>query len=171
MSARGQIVASSGSARRTLQPMPTVTPWPRVRPCRTLASGPTRLSAPIEARLESPDGINRVFSFDAPFVQSASQFQRLLKQKLQRLQYQGEYSADFGIRGWLTGIGRIVKLSHPSLAVGTSNSPQTKIESPSGRKVPRDPREGTRPPPVPANAGGALGRTTAARGAEFPPWG
>jgi serine/threonine protein kinase len=44
------------------------------------------------------------------------------------------------------------ELSHPSLAVGTSDSPQTKIESPSGRKVPRDPREGSRPPPVPASA-------------------
>jgi serine/threonine-protein kinase len=46
------------------------------------------------------------------------------------------------------------ELSHPSLAVGTSDSPRTKIESPSGRNrtpVPRDPKPGTKPPPVPGN--------------------
>jgi hypothetical protein len=74
-----------------------------------------QLSVPVEKRLTSVDGINRVFPFDAPMVQDAAQFQRLLKQKLQRLQYQGEYSFDCGVRGWLTGLGRIVKMSHPSL--------------------------------------------------------
>jgi serine/threonine-protein kinase len=44
--------------------------------------------------------------------------------------------------------------SHPSLAVGTSDSPRTKVESPGGRNktpLPREPRsrEGTSPPPVP----------------------
>ncbi|MBV8760247.1 MAG: serine/threonine protein kinase [Deltaproteobacteria bacterium] len=46
--------------------------------------------------------------------------------------------------------------SHPSLAVGTSDSPSTKIESPSGRNKtpqPRDPKAGTKPPPVPDRAG------------------
>ncbi|HSN29637.1 MAG TPA: serine/threonine-protein kinase [Kofleriaceae bacterium] len=49
-----------------------------------------------------------------------------------------------------------VRDSHPSLAVGTSDSPRTKIESPSGRNKtpqPRDPRPGTKPPPVPDRAG------------------
>ena len=46
--------------------------------------------------------------------------------------------------------------SHPSLAVGTSDSPRTKIESPSGRNKtppPREPRSGTKPPPVPDRVG------------------
>src|SRR3569623_3365913 len=46
--------------------------------------------------------------------------------------------------------------SHPSLDVGTSDSPRSKIESPRGRNKtppPRDPRPGAKPPPVPDRLG------------------
>jgi len=49
-------------------------------------------------------------------------------------------------------------VSHPSLAVGTSDSPRTKIESPAGRNktpLPKDPRAraASAPPPVPDRIG------------------
>jgi serine/threonine protein kinase len=42
------------------------------------------------------------------------------------------------------------EVSHPSLAVGTSDSPRTKVELPAGRN--NAPKPGTRPPPLPGEA-------------------
>ena len=69
--------------------------------------------------LTSPDGIDRIETVDYPFVQSASQAQRLAKQRLQRNQFQGRYSASFGPRAWQVTIGNVIQLSHQGL--GWSN--------------------------------------------------
>jgi hypothetical protein len=72
-----------------------------------------------EVTLDSPDGINRIDSFDLALVQSAGQAQRLAKQRLQRAQYQGVYSATFNARAWQVSLGDVVSLSHAYL--GWSN--------------------------------------------------
>lgn len=71
-----------------------------------------------EIRIASPDDIDRIDTFDLPGVQSASQAQRLAKQRLQRAQYQGTYSARMGHRAWQASQGKIVALSHPTLGWG-----------------------------------------------------
>jgi hypothetical protein len=68
-----------------------------------------------EVALTSLDGLDRIDSFSLANVQSASQWQRLAKQRLQRAQYQGVYSADFGVRAWRCNLGRPVRLSHRGL--------------------------------------------------------
>jgi hypothetical protein len=72
-----------------------------------------------EAKLTSNDGIDRIDTMDMPFVQSNGQAQRLLKQRLQRKQYQGRYSLTGGSRWWQVSIGNVVQLSHQGL--GWSN--------------------------------------------------
>ena len=61
-----------------------------------------------EVSLESPDGIDRIDQFDLPGVQSPSQAQRLAKQRLQRIQYGGTFSAPFNARGWIVQPGDVV---------------------------------------------------------------
>jgi hypothetical protein len=68
-----------------------------------------------EVRLTSVDGIDRIDSTDYAVVQSPSQVQRLQKQKLQRLQFPGRYSANFGPRAWRLTRGKVVQLSHPGM--------------------------------------------------------
>lgn len=53
-----------------------------------------------EVVLSSPDGIDRIDSFDLPGVQSVSQAQRLAKTRLQRGQYGGTFSTVLNARGW-----------------------------------------------------------------------
>jgi hypothetical protein len=52
-------------------------------------------------------------------VQSNGQAQRLAKQRLQRNQYQGRYSASGGPRWWQVNIGDVVQFSHQGM--GWSN--------------------------------------------------
>lgn len=72
-----------------------------------------------EISFTSTDGIDRIDSIDFLTVQSNGQAQRLAKQRLQRNQYQGVYSADFGPRAWQVKIGDPVQFSHQGL--GWSN--------------------------------------------------
>jgi hypothetical protein len=78
----------------------------------------TALYQPVdfpEVGFTSLDGIDRIQTVDYPLVQSPSQAQRLAKQRLQRLQYQGRYSAVFGPRAWAVSLGEVVELSHEGL--------------------------------------------------------
>lgn len=68
-----------------------------------------------EASLASTDGIDRIDTMDMPFVQSNGQAQRLLKQRLERKQYQGRYTVTGGPRWWQTSLGNVVQLSHAGL--------------------------------------------------------
>lgn len=68
-----------------------------------------------EIEIDSPDGIERSDQFDLAVVQSASQAQRLAKQRLQRNLYRGTYSAKFNERAWQVSLGDIVTLSHIAL--------------------------------------------------------
>jgi hypothetical protein len=63
----------------------------------------------------SPDGVQRIDSFDLPCVQSPSQAQRLAKLRLQRKQYPGIFTARCKMKGWGAGYGKIVTLTHASL--------------------------------------------------------
>lgn len=53
-----------------------------------------------QVEVASPDGIDRIESFDLALVESPSQAQRLAKQRLQRQQYGGEFQTVWGARGW-----------------------------------------------------------------------
>lgn len=66
--------------------------------------------------VDSPDGIDRIATFDQPLVQSVTQAQRLAKLRLMRNQYQGSYSAVFGKRAWQVSIGDVVRMSHSKLS-------------------------------------------------------
>jgi hypothetical protein len=68
-----------------------------------------------EVSIASVDGIERTDSFDLLTVQSASQAQRLAKQRLQRNQYQGTYAATFRFRAVQANLGDVVSLSHGGL--------------------------------------------------------
>jgi hypothetical protein len=68
-----------------------------------------------EVSLPSLDGIERVDSLELALVQSPSQAQRLAKQRLQRNQYQGLFSAQFNARAWQVNLGDVITLSHASL--------------------------------------------------------
>lgn len=61
--------------------------------------------------LTSPDGLERIHTFDLAMVQSASQAQRLAKQELQRAQYQGVFSAEFKATAWKCKVGDVVTLT------------------------------------------------------------
>ncbi|GAA4827542.1 hypothetical protein GCM10023232_27330 [Sphingosinicella ginsenosidimutans] len=68
-----------------------------------------------EVSIDSVDGIDRIDPFDLPCVQSASQAQRLAKQRLQRSQYRGVFQAKFNYRAWQVNLGDVVTLSHSAL--------------------------------------------------------
>lgn len=65
--------------------------------------------------LTSPDGLERIHTFDLAMVQSASQAQRLAKQELQRAQYQGVFSAEFKAIAWKCKVGDPVTLTFSAL--------------------------------------------------------
>ena len=72
-----------------------------------------------EVKLTSNDGIDRIDTIQYTLTQSNGQAQRLAKQRLQRNQYQGQYSFTGGPRWWQTSLGNVVQLSHQGL--GWSN--------------------------------------------------
>lgn len=71
--------------------------------------------------IASFDGIERVLSFNLPFVQNVARAQRLAKQELQAAQYQGRFSAEFSHRALGCQVGEIVRLTFAAL--GWSNKP------------------------------------------------
>lgn len=61
-----------------------------------------------EVAIESPDGIERVETVNLPMVQSASQAQRLVKQRLARLQYSSTFAATFKATAWRYQKGDVI---------------------------------------------------------------
>ena len=61
--------------------------------------------------LESPDGIERVMTFDLPFVEDGRRAQRLAKQVLQRHQFRGQLSAEFTAKALGCEVGHIVTIT------------------------------------------------------------
>jgi hypothetical protein len=74
-----------------------------------------------EVSLESPDGIERVMTFDLPFVEDGRRAQRLAKQVLQRHQFRGQLSAEFSAKALGCDVGDIVQVSLEAL--GFNNKP------------------------------------------------
>jgi hypothetical protein len=68
-----------------------------------------------EVSLESPDGIERVMTFDLPFVEDGRRAQRLAKQVLQRHQFRGQLSAEFSAKALGCDVGDIVHISLSAL--------------------------------------------------------
>lgn len=68
-----------------------------------------------EAKLTSVDGIERSDPVDFAMVQSSSQAQRLARQRLQRAQYPGVFSAEFQATAWRVMRGDVIKLTFPAL--------------------------------------------------------
>lgn len=68
-----------------------------------------------EVGFVSNDGIDRIETIEFPFVQGNGQAQRLAKQRLQRNQYQGRYTAQFNQRALQANVGDPVRLSHVGL--------------------------------------------------------
>lgn len=68
-----------------------------------------------EARLTAPDGIDRILNVSFGLVQSQSQAERLAKQRLQRGQYGGTFSATFLATGWRVQKNSVIRLTNSSL--------------------------------------------------------
>lgn len=68
-----------------------------------------------EVSLPSPDGIERVMTFDLPFVEDGRRAQRLAKQVLQRHQFRGQLSAEFSAKALGCDVGDIVQVSLEAL--------------------------------------------------------
>lgn len=64
-----------------------------------------------EVRIDSPDGIDRPQTVNLALVQSPSQAQRLVKQRLQRAQYGGSFTAVFQASAWKYQKGDVVRFS------------------------------------------------------------
>jgi hypothetical protein len=64
-----------------------------------------------EVRVASPDGIERAQTVNLPLVQSASQAQRLIKLRLQRMLYAGTFKATFQATAWRFVKGDVIRLS------------------------------------------------------------
>ncbi|WP_294292724.1 phage tail protein [uncultured Sphingomonas sp.] len=69
-----------------------------------------QMDAP-EVRIPSPDGIERVETVNLPTVQSASQKQRLDKQRLRRMLYSGVFTATFQATAWRFQKGDVIRLT------------------------------------------------------------
>lgn len=95
---------------------------------------------PVQS-LTSVDGIERMQTFDVPFVQEGRRAQRIAKQVLQRAQYKGVFSATFNMKALGCQVGNCVWISFEPLgwadkpfrvlSQGISNSglvPMTMIE-------------------------------------------
>lgn len=74
-----------------------------------------------EVSLPSPDGIERVMTFDLPYVEDGRRAQRLAKQVLQRHQFRGQLSAEFSAKALGCDVGDIVQVSLEAL--GFNNKP------------------------------------------------
>ncbi len=68
-----------------------------------------------EVSLPSPDGIERVMTFDVPFVEDGRRAQRLAKQVLQRQQFRGQLSAEFNAKALGCEVGHIVTITLSAL--------------------------------------------------------
>lgn len=68
-----------------------------------------------QIELASVDGIDRIDTFDLPMVQSASQAQRLAKQRLQRQQFGGAFTCTFDATGWRIRKNSPIELSFAPL--------------------------------------------------------
>jgi hypothetical protein len=68
-----------------------------------------------EVTLPSPDGIERVMTFDVPFVEDGRRAQRLAKQVLQRHQFRGQLSAEFSAKALGCEVGHIVTVTLSAL--------------------------------------------------------
>lgn len=76
----------------------------------------TALYQPVdypEQRENSPDGIDRIYTFDQPMIESASQAQRLAQLRLQRQKYGGTFTAEFQSTAWKVEKNSIVRLTFP----------------------------------------------------------
>jgi hypothetical protein len=68
-----------------------------------------------QIELASVDGIDRIDTFDLPMVQSASQAQRLAKQRLQRQQFGGAFTCTLDATGWRIRKNSPIELSFAPL--------------------------------------------------------
>jgi hypothetical protein len=68
-----------------------------------------------EVSLPSFDGIDRFMPMDLAWVESPSQAQRVVKQTLQRKQYQRRFSAPFDITAWRYKVGDVVPFTFAAL--------------------------------------------------------
>jgi hypothetical protein len=68
-----------------------------------------------EVRIDSIDSIDRIETIDFAMVQSVSQAQRLAKQRLQRAQYGGMFSAEFQFTAWRVQRGDVITLTFSPL--------------------------------------------------------
>lgn len=68
-----------------------------------------------EISIPSPDGIERVMTFDLPFVEDGRRAQRLAKQVLQRHQFRGQLNAEFSAKALGCDVGEIVHVNFAAL--------------------------------------------------------
>lgn len=68
-----------------------------------------------EVRIASLDGQDRIATLDLGPVESPSQAQRIVRQVLQRKQYERTFSAPFDIRAWKYGVGDVVPFTFAPL--------------------------------------------------------
>ncbi|MAN86381.1 MAG: hypothetical protein CL555_05825 [Algoriphagus sp.] len=61
--------------------------------------------------MSSPDGIDRISTFNLPMVQSAGQAQRLAAMRLERQKYGGTFKAEFQATAWKVQKNSVIKLS------------------------------------------------------------
>lgn len=64
-----------------------------------------------EQRETSPDGIDRIDTFNLPMVQSPGQAQRLAQLRLQRQKYAGEFRAEFQANAWKVTKNSVIRLT------------------------------------------------------------
>lgn len=64
-----------------------------------------------EQRLESPDGIDRIDTFNLPMVQSPTQAQRLAELRLQRQRFAGLFEAEFQASAWKVTKNSVIRLT------------------------------------------------------------
>lgn len=64
-----------------------------------------------EQRADSPDGIDRIDTFNLPMVQSPGQAQRLAAIRLARQQYAGFFEAELQVTGWAVSKNSVVRLT------------------------------------------------------------
>jgi hypothetical protein len=64
-----------------------------------------------EQRETSPDGIDRIDTFNLPMVQSPGQAQRLAQLRLQRQKFAGEFRAEFQANAWKVTKNSVIRLT------------------------------------------------------------
>jgi stage V sporulation protein SpoVS len=102
----------------TWDPDPALEQAPNVARGRFVDPSPASLYQLIdypEVRFPSPDGIDRILPLDLGVVESASHAQRVVKQVLQRKQYQRSFTAPFDERAWIWPVGKIVPFTFAPL--------------------------------------------------------